>query len=173
MNPTPIDLLPSFLRKMELANTTTQSRYIFNVCPMGAVRMTQSDKWKKPNHINPKLRMRECVRRYFEYKDFLKAAAKQMNYELKIELNIVFVMPMPQSWSAKKKQKMDGMPCVVRPDLDNLIKGFQDALAETDDGNVWRYTAEKRYGYEPKIVAIEIMENPYKREVEEFLDPTI
>lgn len=138
----------------ELEVVVKQTRYIFNVCPMGAVRMTQSDKWKRLNHTNPKMRMRECVRRYFEYKDFLKFKAKQLNYELGKELNIKFIMPMPNSWSQKKKDKMVGQPCVVRPDLDNLIKGFQDALAETDDGNVWRYTAEKVYGYDGMVIVI-------------------
>lgn len=45
-------------------------------------------------------------------------------------------------------------PHTVKPDLDNLIKAFKDALL-TDDSSVWRYgRMTKVWDYEGSIVLI-------------------
>ena len=38
-----------------------------------------------------------------------------------------------------------------RPDLDNLVKAFMDALS-VEDGYVWKITAEKRYSFNGSIL---------------------
>ena len=82
--------------------------YIFDLVPVGAVRMTQSDKWKtNPNHADPNKRQRAEVTKYFSFKTNLKQQAKMLNYELGDTLEIVFLVPMPKSWSNKKKEKMN------------------------------------------------------------------
>ena len=82
--------------------------YIFDVVPMGAVRMTQSDKWKtNPNHLDPRKRQRGAVQRYFAFKTLLQLQANQMSYQLGETLDAVYIIPMPKSWSNKKKEKMD------------------------------------------------------------------
>ena len=48
--------------------------------------------------------------------------------------SITFGMPMPNSWSKKKKLEMDGQPHTQRPDIDNLAKALFDALYEDDSG---------------------------------------
>lgn len=45
---------------------------------------------------------------------------------------MVFVMPMPKSWSKKKRLLMNGKPHQQKPDLDNMIKAVQDALCDED-----------------------------------------
>jgi len=50
---------------------------------------------------------------------------------------------MPQSWSKKKRAEMRGKPHQQRPDLDNLIKAFKDALCE-DDSHVHTYFEMKK-----------------------------
>jgi hypothetical protein len=72
--------------------------YIFDVIPMGAVRMTQSDKWRNnPEHDNIMKRQRKEVTRYFKLKDDIRSQAIQMNYEQLDTLEIIFLVPMPTS----------------------------------------------------------------------------
>ncbi len=41
--------------------------FLFDVIPMGAPRMTQSDRWKtNPNHVDPRKRQRTSVTSYFQ-----------------------------------------------------------------------------------------------------------
>lgn len=65
-------------------------------------------------------------------------------------LRIVFGLPMPNSWSNKKKALMDGLPHQSRPDIDNLEKAFLDALC-TDDSYVWDVHATKLWSRDPYI----------------------
>ena len=105
--------------------------------PCAKPRMTQSDKWKK----------RKCVVKYFSFKDKLNYEANKVGYKPTVPLSIVFVITMPKSWSKRKKDQMDGKPHKSRPDLDNLIKAFKDALLE-EDSHVWQYgKMEKRWGH--------------------------
>lgn len=109
------------------------------IVPMGAVRMTQKDKWKP------------AAKRYFGYQAQLRAQLPR--YVLKEKLpRIIFYLPMPRSWSEQKKQEMEGLPHKQKPDLDNLIKGFMDTVA-TEDCHVWRISGvEKRWAREGMIV---------------------
>lgn len=120
---------------------------------MGAVRMTKSDRWKTdPKHPDPLKRQREVVARYFEFKRTLFHQAKSIGFILPPRLEVVFLVPMPSSWSEKKKQRMNRMPVQTRPDIDNYVKAFMDSLA-VEDGFVWKTDAEKRYAYHGSILA--------------------
>lgn len=126
--------------------------YIFDVIPVGAVRMTKSDKWKtNPNHADPLKRQRPAVTKYFAFKTMLQLQAKQLNYELGKHLDALYLIPMPDSWSKKKKDKMNGMPCESKPDTDNITKAIKDALKK-DDSCVWWEKAEKRWAYKGSII---------------------
>jgi len=126
--------------------------YLFDVVPLGAVRMSQSDKWKtNPNHLDPKKRQRAVVTEYFNYKNKVKAQAIEMNFELPQVLDIVFLIPMPFTWSEKKKVRNNKTKVLKRPDIDNLVKAFMDALS-VEDGYVWKIQAEKRYAYNGSIL---------------------
>lgn len=126
--------------------------YLFDVIPVGAVRMTQSDRWKtNPNHPDPNKRQRKSVTQYFNFKNTLVWQAKEMGFELSKCFDAVFLIPMPDSWSGKKKERMNGMPCEVKPDIDNCIKGFFDALRE-NDSDIWYSKSEKRWAYKGSII---------------------
>jgi len=130
----------------------TREFYIFDVIPMGAVRMTNRDRmFTNPNHPNPLKRQRVEVTRYFDYQNRLWEQYASKPFKFPNELEIVFLLPMPSSWSEKKKVKMNKMPCLTRPDIDNLVKGFMDAL-KIEDGNVWKVIAEKRYAYKGSVL---------------------
>jgi Holliday junction resolvase RusA-like endonuclease len=115
------------------------------ITPVPKPRMTVSDRWKK----------RPIVIKYRKYCDALRAETEKQKFQITNPLSIVFVIPMPKSWSKKKKMFMDSKPHCSRPDLDNLIKAFQDALAE-EDSHIHTYgKMHKMWGYEGKIIIID------------------
>lgn len=67
---------------------------------------------------------------------------------------LLFVMPVPKSISAKKRDRMlsGDIRHAGRPDLDNLIKFVLDAangLLFLDDSQIFEIFAQKRYGAAP------------------------
>ncbi len=110
---------------------------IFHINPVGAPRMTRRDKWAK----------RLCVVRYFAYRNELVKQAR--GWIPGVVLDVTFYLPMPKSWSNKKKSKFAGKPHQNKPDIDNLVKGFLDAFGE--DKQVWSICAKKTWDYEGRI----------------------
>jgi len=94
--------------------------------------MTQSDKWAH----------RPSVDRYFVFANALKASAAEREFVPKDNLCITFHIPMPESWSKKKKVFMLWKPHTQVPDIDNLIKSFLDALL-TSDAHISKLCASK------------------------------
>lgn len=92
----------------------------FDVTPMGKPRMTQRDKWKK----------RPVVMRYRDFCDELRLLMR--DFPLPDAISLQFVMPMPKSWSKKKRAALNGKPHQQRPDGDNLAKAVLDALYAED-----------------------------------------
>ena len=112
---------------------------ILNIPPCSKPRMTQRDRWKK----------RQCVLDFFSFRDSIKQEVKRLNTLLIKEspfdwdnLTVIFLVPMPKSWSKKKKALMVGKPMQQRPDLDNYLKGLFDATHE-EDSSIWKVTASK------------------------------
>lgn len=70
---------------------------VFNIEPVPKPRMTQADKWKK----------RPPVLKYFAFKDEVKLnkiTLPESHY------HIIFILPMPKSWSKTKRSEMNGKP---------------------------------------------------------------
>lgn len=102
--------------------------------------MTQQDKWIR----------RTCVTGFWDYKKELKILwGTRAVPEC---LHLVFYLPMPASWSNKKKSAKEGTPHRQRPDSDNLLKGFLDALL-VEDSHIWDTRVTKYWGRAGKIVA--------------------
>lgn len=97
---------------------------VWDIDPIPKPRMTQRDKWLKP--------MRKPVRQYVFYKNALISLSIKHKYVVTNPLSIIFVIEMPKSWSKKKRKMMTNQPHESKPDLDNLLKGFKDALCEND-----------------------------------------
>lgn len=104
--------------------------------PVGKPRMTQRDKWDK----------RPCVMRYRDFADRLRAACGKAGFELGNELYAIFYLPMPKSWSKKKKAEKLGTLHDQKPDWDNMAKAVQDILSKEDKrvhtGYVKKYWSE-------------------------------
>lgn len=113
---------------------------IIDAVPIGAVRMTQRGKWTSTT-----------AKRYLNYK---RVVGYQMRAQCKepiegpVSLSVTFYMPVPDSWSGKKKREHLGAPVTVKPDADNLVKGLMDAangILWKDDNQVTDVTIKKRY----------------------------
>jgi Holliday junction resolvase RusA-like endonuclease len=113
----------------------------FPITPVAKPRMTQSDRW----------RQRPAVMRYWAFKDCLQCEAERAGFELGPAFEVTFHLPMPQSWSKAKKQRMNGQPHQGRPDLDNLCKGAIDCLLPNDDSVIWFTEARKVWALEGAI----------------------
>jgi len=96
--------------------------HIYDITPVPAPRMTRRDKWLTGEKRRP------CVQRYFDYRDELQRAEVFFNNFCQVK----FILPMPKSWSKKKKTHMDGKPHIVRPDIDNLLKALLDGIYGED-----------------------------------------
>jgi Holliday junction resolvase RusA-like endonuclease len=113
----------------------------FPVDPIGKPRMTSSDKWKK----------RPATDRYWEMKDRLKLIAKGKNFVIpESGFHIIAYLPMPDSWSKKKKEEMDGKPHKAKPDGDNICKAIFDSLCE-EDSYIWDFRMTKYWAYKGRI----------------------
>jgi Holliday junction resolvase RusA-like endonuclease len=111
---------------------------VISVNPIAKPRMTNRDKWKK----------RQCVRKYFNYKNFLKANLITIQNSSN---HIIFVIEMPRTWSMKQKIRMEGIPHQNRPDCDNLLKGFLDSVVK-EDKLIWDIKISKIWGRFGKII---------------------
>ncbi len=143
---------PTVIERKKFVLDKTRRFYVFDINPMGAVRMSQSDKWKTdPNHKDPNKRKRAAVVKHHKFADTLRYQAKQLGFELGKTIEAVYFIAMPESWSKKKKGIMVGMPHEVTPDVDNLCKIFFDSLTKSDQ-DVWWCKAEKRWAYVSSIL---------------------
>lgn len=88
--------------------------------------------------------------RYRSFCDELRL--KIPNYTVPDEIKIIFHVPMPPSWSLKHQTSMIGKPHQQRPDIDNYLKAYLDALC-TEDSHVWNAHAIKLWS---RVGAIEI-----------------
>jgi Holliday junction resolvase RusA-like endonuclease len=111
---------------------------ILDITPVPKPRMTRADKWKK----------RPSVLRYRAFADELR-----LKLDRDFDFNgcqVEFILPMPKSWNAKKKEQKNGVPHTQTPDLDNLLKALLDAHTNDDSGvhtlsglsKCWGYTGE-------------------------------
>ena len=121
----------------QVAQERKGGQMTYLITPVPKPRQTRSDKWKN----------RPSVLRYRDFADTCRAAG--------IEVatggdHIIFIMPMPPSWTKKKKTQFAGKPHTLRPDVDNLLKALLDAVYD-DDSAVWDIRVSKTWGYSGAI----------------------
>ena len=108
--------------------------YRLNIPQCPKPRMTKADRWRK----------RPSVLKFFAFRDAVKQDKSWKIWTL-VDMDsfeIEFHVPMPKSWSKKKKADMDKRPHQQRPDLDNYLKAWKDSVYE-EDAVVWRVKASK------------------------------
>lgn len=102
--------------------------------------MTRRDKWAK----------RPVVMRCWAFRE----AVRQSGIKITDNSFITFGMPMPPSWSKKKKAEFDGNPHRNKPDADNIIKNVFDALFQ-EDSHISQIHCRKIWAYEGFIEVCE------------------
>lgn len=113
----------------------------FDITPVSKPRMTRSDRWKQ----------RPAVMKYRAFADEVRDKIK----DIPVPYHVIFVLPMPKSWSKKKRIEMAGAPHRQKPDKDNLEKALLDALFE-DDSHVWDGRVSKLWGDAGQIIVSRI-----------------
>ncbi|TQN37435.1 hypothetical protein FHU33_4087 [Blastococcus colisei] len=89
------------------------------VDPVAKSRQTRSDKWKQ----------RPAVMRYRAYADELRLTVP-VCYQFPANVELIYGISMPRSWSAKKKAEMDGQPHRQEPDTNNLTRRSRTSSAK-------------------------------------------
>lgn len=110
----------------------------FNITPMGKPRQTRADKWKK----------RPEVLRYRAFCDEVRLQGVSLPVS---GCHVIFVIPMPTSWSRLKRVRYSGQPHQAKPDCDNMLKALMDAVY-ANDAHVWDCRITKIWGESGKII---------------------
>ena len=113
-------------------------RNTYSITPTSKPRQTQRDKWAK----------RPSVMRYRAFADSCREEGVVIP---KSGCHVTFYMPMPASWSQKKRANHFRRPHQQRPDIDNLLKSLLDAVHK-DDSGVWDIRATKVWNDRGQIV---------------------
>ncbi len=92
---------------------------------------------------------------YQEYLTIASRYKRQLEGALSFEAN--FYMPLPKSWSDKKKQRMLGQPHISKPDWSNLLKFIEDCctgILFEDDSLIAKVCGIKVYDLKPRTEII-------------------
>ena len=111
---------------------------IYDITPIGKPRMTRADKWKQ----------RPPVMRYRAFCDEVRLRKLTMPES---GSHVTFVLPMPPSWSKKKRAEFAGKPHQAKPDCDNMLKALMDAIYE-NDAHIWDCRITKVWGEKGQII---------------------
>lgn len=122
---------------------------VFRITPQPAVRINQGDSifFRIPEDqlreegLKRKLRLQK----YNEYKNDLRLIAEFLKYSLEpAGTHIEFYLPVSKSWRPGKKAAHHDKPHQNKPDVDNLLKAFMDALKPADQV-IWDVRITKRW----------------------------
>ena len=126
---------------------------ILDITPVPKPRMTRADRWKKRQSVLKFFAFRDAVRQskgpFFASPD---GGVHNRVFEFE-SFKIVFHVPMPKSWSKKKKAQFEGKPHQQRPDLDNYLKAWKDSVYE-EDAVVWHVEATKLWTSGPGYIMV-------------------
>jgi len=113
---------------------------VLDIAPVAAPRQSRRDKWAPS----------KAVQNYRAFRDHVGYQVKELPADF---FHAVFVIPMSDSWSGKKKREMCGHPHELKPDADNLVKALIDAVYRNrEDSQVWNYATTKLWGFHGAII---------------------
>lgn len=127
--------------------------YQIDVCPCPAPRQTRSDQY----------RVRPAVARYRLFRDLVRAEWRECKWIGPADyMEVTFWIPMPKTWSQKKKDQMVFRPHQGKPDLDNLAKGFWDAIyRDEDDSHIYHAVLSKYWAPGPGCIHVRSIDPPW------------
>ena len=129
--------------------------HFYKIPPIPKPRMTQAD--KKPDRRPGRPKWRPCVVRYRTFENMCIANRVVVP---KCNSHIIFFLPMPRSWSKKKREKFYLMPHRQKPDRSNLVKAIEDATTKNDQ-DIFDLRASKFWANIGAILIIEDAHNVY------------
>lgn len=109
------------------------------ITPIPKPRMSNRDKWLDPS--------RPAVQRYWDF--CLQCSLEKVVLPC-YGAHVTFVLPMPKTYSKKRKKEWIGKPHMNRPDLSNLFKALEDAVY-TEDSIIYDIRITKIWGEKGKI----------------------
>lgn len=113
---------------------------VFDIEPTAAPRQSRRDKWKPS----------AAVLKYRAFRDEVGLRIPELPADF---FHVIFLLPMPRSWSDRRKADFAGWPHKGTPDKDNLEKGLIDAVYRNrDDAHVWNTASTKLWAYQGAIV---------------------
>lgn len=124
-------------------------RVYLPVTPLGKPRMTQRDKWAK----------RPAVIRYRDYCDAVRKHWPEIPFPA-AGASLAFHLPMPKSWSKKKRMEMIGKGHQQKPDIDNLVKALLDAL-HIEDKHIYHLADTGKWWADAGYIEV-LINNPDK-----------
>ena len=138
---------------MQHHSSKESKKILLNITPISHLRTTQGDRiyFRIPRDKLRTEGLKRLLRieRYNNYKIELLAEAKRKGFVLPPSgLSVTFYFPLPKTWSKKKRKAHHGGFMQSRPDIDNILKGFFDALTP-EDKYIANITATKRWADYP------------------------
>lgn len=118
----------------------------YNITPCPAPRQVKKDTWDPS----------PPVLRYRAFRDEVKLKRVKVPPE---GFTLVFVLPMPKSWTKKKRAAMNGSPHEQKPDRDNLEKALLDSIYG-DDSHVWHSDGTTKFWAEEGEIIVITREVP-------------
>lgn len=123
----------------------------YPITPMAKPRMTRADaitmkKLRSSGRLSPKERKRASI--LSDWLGFVDECRIRHVFVPECNAHVVFLLPMPKSWSVRKRNQMRGQPHrgkkdkARKNDVDNLEKALLDAVYGEDSG-VWDLRATK------------------------------
>ena len=104
--------------------------------PVAAPRQSQRDKWK-PSKPTKKFRA---------FRDYVYYTTRKAPPAAKVTgIDLTFLVPMPKSWTMKKKKEKVGTWHRQTPDIDNLIKAVLDSVYPDGDAEIPAVKARKAW----------------------------
>jgi Holliday junction resolvase RusA-like endonuclease len=128
---------------------------IISIPPQTHIRATKNTRWLFiiPEHklSDYGLKRKKRIERYNQYKRDLKFQYEALALDLSDgKFKVVFYIPLAKSYRPKRdigeieRSKMNNAPHKRKPDYDNLLKAFGDAIFE-NDSFIWSVHCEKRW----------------------------
>lgn len=111
---------------------------VYPILAVPAPRQVRSDAWRPTDR----------VQRYHAFRDEVRIRHVQIPQPFH---HVIFVLPIPPSWSQKRKLMMEGMPHQQTPDRDNLEKALLDSVFGQDCA-VWDGRTTKVWGAQAMII---------------------
>lgn len=111
---------------------------VYPIIPVSAPRQVRRDAFDPSDH----------VKRYRAFRDEVRIRHVQLPRPFH---HVIFVMPMPKSWSKRQQQQSEGYPHEQKPDRDNLEKALLDSVYG-EDSHVWDGRCTKLWGSEGLII---------------------